>query len=125
MRLPLLIAASCHALAAVPTAVIPLAAQQAAGDSTSLTVSVRHEARPLVDALVRSGAIARTTDDDGVAVLRLPSGERTVIATRIGFRPETLAVVLRAGVDTAVTVTLLEQAVELTGVVVSATRSGR
>ena len=120
MRLRILIAASCHALAAAP-----LAALQTAGDSASLTVSVRHDALPLADAMVRSGAIVRTTDDEGVVVLRLPAGERTVIATRIGFRPESLVVVLRAGADTTVTMVLDEQAVALSGVIVSATRSGR
>lgn len=120
MRLQIVIAASCQALAAAP-----LAAQQAAGDSASLAVRVRHDALPLADAMVRSGPIARPTDEEGVAVLRLPAGARAVIATRIGFRPETLVVTLRAGADTAVTMMLEEQAVALAGIIVSATRSGR
>jgi iron complex outermembrane receptor protein len=43
----------------------------------------------------------------------------------VGFRTETLLVTLRPGVDTTMTLALTEQRVELSGVIVSATRSGR
>ena len=106
------------------------AAAQATGtmgvDSTiALTVIVRRDTVPVENVAVRSGAIRRSTDAGGVAVLHLPPGDRQIIAAKIGFKPETLLVTLRAGVDTPVTISLLEQPTELSGVIVSATRSGR
>src|SRR5687767_14255195 len=95
-------------------------------DSTiALTVIVRRDTTPVEDVAVRSGSIRRSTDSDGIAVLALVAGDRRIIAAKIGFKPETLLVRLRAGVDTSVTIALLEQPTELSGVVVSATRSGR
>ena len=96
------------------------------GDTTvAVTVTVRRDTVPLEGATVRSDRAGAQTDGRGVAVLRLVAGEHDIVATRIGFRAETLRVVLRAGVDTAVSMTLTGQPVELSGVVVSATRSGR
>ena len=97
-----------------------------AQDSTSaLTVIVRRDTTPVRDVMVRSDSVTRYTDATGVALLRLLPGEHRVVTARIGFRAETLVVVLRAGVDTTLTVSLAEQPVELTGVVVSTSRSGR
>ena len=110
-------------------AAAPLAAQRAdtsAVDSTvAVTVVVRRDAQPLGGVLLRSGQLGRSTDERGIAVLRLVPGRRQIVATRIGFRPDTLVIELRAGVDTSVAMTLAEQAVELSGIIVSATRSGR
>ena len=91
----------------------------------SLTVLVRHDTLPLASALVRAGTDSRRTDERGVAILRLAGGAQTIVALKIGFRPETLVVMLRPGTDTTVTMTMEEQAVALAGVTVSATRSGK
>ena len=107
----------------------PLLAQDTTAtprDSTvALTVVVRRDAIPLEDVTVRVDQAVRHTDARGIAVLRVVPGGRRVTAMRIGFRAETLLVAVRPGADTTVTMTLVEQPVELSGVTVSATRSGR
>ena len=117
------------ALTALLASIAPLPAQEPAGvtsDSAALlAVLVRRDTVPLEDATVRSGRVAAQTDARGVASLRLRAGDHDVIITRIGFRAETLHVVLPAQGDTTVTVDLTAQPTELSGVVVSATRSGR
>jgi iron complex outermembrane receptor protein len=80
---------------------------------------------PVPAAVVRSGPVVAQTDVRGEATLRLAPGPHTVVAARLGFRPESLTVTLRAGADTAVALTLTERAAHLEGVVVSATRSER
>ncbi len=108
---------------------VPLGAQDttlARPDSVvALTVIVRRDTMPLEDVMVRSGQVGRSTNARGVALLRLAAGERQVIATKIGFEPETVFVTLRSGGDTTVTISLVDQPVELSGMIVSATRSGR
>jgi iron complex outermembrane receptor protein len=107
----------------------PLAAQETttrgAADTVVVTVVVRHDTLLLEDVLVRSGQVGRSTDAQGVTALRLPPGRHEITATRIGFRPESLVVTLRSGGDTTLMIALTSQAVALSGVVVSATRSGR
>jgi iron complex outermembrane receptor protein len=83
------------------------------------------DARPLEGVLVRSGRVAAPTDAAGAAALRLAAGAHAIVSTRIGFRPDTTRLALRAGQDTAVTVRLEEQGAELEGVVVTATRGER
>jgi iron complex outermembrane receptor protein len=117
MRYAAVAALAFHAL------VVPLAAQDSA--TVAVTVTVRRETVPVPAAMVRSEATAQYTDSTGRAVLRLAPGTRTIIAAKIGFRAESLIVVLRAGVDTTIDMTLTRQAMELSGIVVSATRSGR
>jgi outer membrane receptor for ferrienterochelin and colicins len=95
------------ALLAAPHAV---RAQDARG---TVRVSVQHDSMPVVGAVVRSGRVGAQTDRRGEAVLQLAPG------------PETLAVDVRANVDTLVTVALEEQAAAVEQVVVSATRSER
>ena len=98
----------------------------ARADSTAaVTVAVTRDGLPLSDVTVRSGEIGQITDERGGAVLRLPPGERQLIASRIGFVAETLLVTLRAGVDTTVSIALTERVTELSTTIVSATRSGR
>ena len=106
----------------------PLAAQDTApqADSTvAVTVAVRHDTTPLEGVTVRSGVVGGLTDSRGVAVLELTLGSHWLHARRIGFRPDSVYVMLRPGVDTTIMVALREQAAELSSVVVSATRSGR
>ncbi len=95
-------------------------------DSTvAVTVTVRRDTIPLEDVMVRSDQIGRPTDFRGVVVLRLTPGTHSLIARKIGFQPESLQVTLRAGIDTTLVMLLAEQSVELSSVMVSATRSGR
>ena len=109
----------------------PLAHAQDA--SATLTLRVRHDARPVAGASARSGMIGAITDSAGIATLRLAAGAHDVIVARATFRAETLAVVLRAGADTTVDVALAllepepegEHAEALEAVVVTSTRTGR
>jgi len=112
-----------------------LTASAAAAQSTpaeslaTLTVSARHDTLAVPGAVVRTVDLARPiaaqTSARGVAVLRVPPGERVLVTMRLGFRPDTLRVPVRAGQDTLVVVQLAEQEAELSPVVVSATRSER
>src|SRR5687767_13249692 len=112
------------ALLATPAAAqVPDAARTDSG--VAVTVMVRRDTIPIENVVVRSGSVRRSTDAGGIAVLQLEPGDREIVAAKIGFKPETLFVTLRASADTAVTMTLVEQATELSGVIVSATRSGR
>ena len=95
-------------------------------DSTALVrLTVLHDSLPVVAALVSAGGVATRSDEHGRAMLSLVAGLTTILVRRVGFRPESLAVALRPGLDTAVVVRLAEQAVEAERVVVSATRSER
>ena len=101
----------------------------ASSDSlATVRVTVVHDSVPVEGAIVRAlGAAARAAQADatGIAVLRLSAGEQTLVASRIGFRPDTLRLTLRASQDTAVTARLEQQHAELEAVVVSATRGER
>ncbi len=78
---------------------------------------------PVAEALVRVDRAAAQTDGEGRAVLRVAAGQRVLYVTRLGFRPDSLVLTLRA--DTSVQLVLSEQASEIERVVVSATRSDR
>lgn len=80
---------------------------------------------PLESVVVKSGRVGASTDAGGSATLRLAPGPHTIISTRIGFRPDTTRLVLRAHQDTTVTVRLEESTAALEGVVVTATRGER
>ncbi|MCU0633481.1 MAG: TonB-dependent receptor [Gemmatimonadaceae bacterium] len=104
----------------------PLAAQGSVADTlATVRVTVRHDDRPVEGAVVRSGTVGALADAAGRAVLRLAPGPRTLVVARLGFRPDTASLVLRASQDTALVVTLAEQGSELATVVVSATRGER
>ena len=85
-------------------------------------IRVLHDSIPLRDAVVRNGPVVTRTDSTGVAILRLAAGAHTITVSRIGFRPDTTSLTLRASQDTTITVTLIEQPASLEGVVVSSTR---
>lgn len=97
----------------------PAAAQT---DSGRVTVAVRGEHRALTDVAVGGGRTMVRTDRSGRAVLTLPTGPSLLTVARVGFRPETLRVLVRPALDTVITVELVEQAEALTPLVVSATR---
>jgi outer membrane receptor for ferrienterochelin and colicins len=97
-----------------------------ATDSTVvLTVVIREDTTVVEGVTVRIGEAELTTDSLGTVVLRLPPGLHSVVARKIGFKPDSLDVALRLGVDTTVNLSLTKQVVALSGVVVSATRSGK
>ncbi len=108
---------------------LPLAAQDttiASADSTAtVTVVVRQDTMLLEGVRVRVAEVARTTDSLGIVILRLDPGVHWVVASRIGFKPDSLRVTMQAGLDTTVVISLMPQPVELSGVMVSATRSGK
>jgi outer membrane receptor for ferrienterochelin and colicins len=106
--------------AATSWASTPVAAQDA-----RLTVRVEAEGEPVSGAEVSAGAVGALTDAAGVATLRLASGEHALRVTRIGYATADLDILLRAGIDTTVVVTLVEEAVETQGIVVVSTRADR
>lgn len=98
----------------------------ATGDSlATLRVRVRRDTVPLEGVVVRSGRDGAATDAAGAATLRLAAGPHAVVAARLGFRPDTMRLTLRAGQDTTVAVQLAEQGAELEAVVVTSTRGER
>ncbi len=134
------IARRCDATAFILAALVALApaaassaqAPNASGLSqeatAAVTVQVRADSagtRLLASAVVRSGRIAARTDQSGQAILRLPLGVRTIVATRIGNRPDSATISVRPGLDTTIVLTLLEQAVDAEAVIVTATRGER
>lgn len=98
---------------------------QAQQPTASLNLRVTSEGKAVEQADVRSGRVVAHTDDEGEAHLTLPAGEAEVVVHKLGFAPDTLRLVLRAGSDTTVSVELHEVAVELESVVVTATRAER
>jgi len=105
--------------------------------TTSITVMVRADStaagRPVESAIVQGGStggvsssrIASRTDARGIATLELAVGANTVVATKLGHRPDSIVLVVRVGVDTTVTIVLPERAVDVGAVIISATRGER
>jgi outer membrane receptor for ferrienterochelin and colicins len=92
-------------------------------------VRVQHDERPVAGAIVRTldlaPPVAGQTDAEGRVALQLPAGAHRVVVSRLGLRPDTLALLLRADQDTSVIVVLEEARAELGAVVVAATRGER
>ena len=112
-----------NVLAAQDSVAVPIA-------DTIVLVRVRVTADSLAgpsvaSAIVRSGLVGAQTDSRGETVLRLAPGSHTVLAAKLGYRPDTSIIALRAGADTSLTFVLVEQAAEIEAVVVSATRAER
>ena len=103
---------------------VPTPASAPAPAATLRTRVLQHDA-PIEAALVRSGRVGRPTDADGRATLNLVPGPHLVIVTRIGFAPDTIALVLAPRQDTSIVVQLEARSTELESVVVSATRAER
>ncbi|MHB1330147.1 MAG: TonB-dependent receptor plug domain-containing protein, partial [Gemmatimonadales bacterium] len=102
----------------------PLAAQTVDSLAT-VRIGVEHDSRPVEAALVRSGRQIRQTDHAGQVALRLAAGHHTIVVSRIGYRPDSASITLRAGQDTAFVIQLEALQAELEEIVVSATRSER
>jgi outer membrane receptor for ferrienterochelin and colicins len=122
---PILLLASLT-LANVPR-VAAASAHPAANQDTlaTLGITVVHNGTPLGGATVRVGGEQRATDAAGRSVLRLAAGLHLVVASGIGFAPDSVAVSLAAGQDTSVTIALEAAAAELEELVVHTTRSTR
>ncbi len=101
------------------------AARALQAQDATVRVQVRHDGEGVAGAVVRLGGVARGTDNAGRVVLGAAPGARTVYVRRLGFAPDSLQLVLRAGQDTAVAIELREIEGTLADVVVSATRSER
>ena len=128
MRSPIRTAAGVTLLLALLLGAPQAASGQAATRPDSLTllrVRVVGDGATLADALVRVGSQRRATAAASPAVLRLAPGAHTVVATKIGYAPDSLVVTLRAGEDTSITLALEAEAVELEEVTVRSTRSER
>jgi outer membrane receptor for ferrienterochelin and colicins len=93
--------------------------------SVPLEVRVTHRGVPVAEAEVRVGDRAALTDESGRAVLRLPPGAYRVAVRRIGFEPRSARVTLRPGAPARVALELEAAAVEVEGLIVTATRSER
>src|SRR5688500_3346161 len=102
-----------------------VARAQPADSLATLRAEVRHDGEAVVGATVRSGDAGALTDARGLALLRLRAGAHVVVAARLGFVPETLHVVLRAGQDTTVAIALEAETRELETVMVTAARGER
>jgi iron complex outermembrane receptor protein len=122
---------------ALLAAVAPLTAAAQASSTTAttlqdstaaITVRVRGDSAGTAvveSAIVRSGTIGARTDERGQATLRLPAGTRMIVATKLGYRPDSVSLTVRAGADAAVTIALIAQAVDVSAVIVTATRGER
>ena len=97
----------------------------AAQSSAFVRVTVQTPRGPALGAMVRSDTVSRTADRRGLATLPLGTGRHTLVATQIGWRPDSMALVLHEGQDTSITLVLEEELVQLEEVTVSTTRSER
>lgn len=92
------------------------------------TVRVRAmapDSSPVAGALVRIDSARARTNAEGAARVIAQAGARWLVLTRLGYAPDSMALTLVAGADTAVTFVLRERETMLSGVSVSATRSER
>ena len=116
-RMPFIVAALYLAAASA-------AAQTPTTASVHVTVHSEQGA-PLTNVIVSAGATAARTTELGDAHLTLPAGAALIHARRIGYAPDSVRVVLRAGLDTTIALVLRAQASAIAPVVVSATRAER
>lgn len=125
-----LVIAVASALACPAPAQQPVIGPAARSPDTLATLRVRvmgdsAAGAPLEGVLIRAAGVSARTDAEGRASVRLPAGPRSIVATRIGFRPDSVFVTVRAGADTSITIALVAQTTEIEGVVVNATRGKR
>ena len=69
-------------------------------------------------------ALART-DSEGIARLRLHPGHAVIVVNKLGFRPDSATITVRAGFDTTVTIQVTPQAAAIAAVLVTSTRADR
>src|SRR5688500_1797147 len=106
--------------------VVPLGAQPTGSGTVEVTV---REAMGMVDGiLVRSDSLSARTDASGRARLVLPAGRHTLVATRVGFVPKRVDVMVFADSTVSVTIDVaMEDKVmaEMGPVTLTATRTER
>ena len=109
------------ATAAAPMATVraSVISSDAIGDGANVATRTM-----VADAVVRSGSRGALTDAAGRVTLTLPAGMHVVVASKLGFAPDTVRLTLAPGADTAITFRLRPQAANLVGVTVSAARGG-
>jgi iron complex outermembrane receptor protein len=91
-----------------------------------VVVTVEAEGRgPLEGARVSAGGVVALTDSAGRAVLTLPVGEHTLRVELFGFAMTQEEVAVGEGAEASVRIILVEEAVEIEGVVVASTRLNR
>ena len=119
IRLPLVLCvAMVFGAAAVPSA-------EAQGAGGTVVVRVSSQGRPLADAQVRAARRLALTDDSGRARLRVAAGRWIVVVAKLGFRPDTLSVVVAEGQEATLAADLAEAPAELEAIIVSTTRMER
>jgi outer membrane receptor for ferrienterochelin and colicins len=106
-------------LAALPH---PTAAQAPEG---TVVVQVRSDGAPVPRAEVRAGEVRALTTEDGSARLTLAAGEARIEVRRIGYERAEVRIRVMAGEEVRVAVELRPDAVEVEGITVTSTRTGR
>jgi outer membrane receptor for ferrienterochelin and colicins len=105
---------------ACAAAVLPAHAQ-----TSTVAVRVAGTDGVIADARIATGTIIAITDDTGEATLRLPAGEHLLRIEALGFLPATRTLIVAAGRDTTLAITLETEALEHEEIIVSSTRTGR
>lgn len=119
-RVLLFCSASCLAATSQP-----VGAQDTTSVRGTVHVLVSHDSLPVPDVTVHAGRMGALTDETGSAALRLSPGSYTVGVRKLGFRPETVAVMVSPGLDTLVRVALVEQAATVAPITITSTRTER
>ena len=112
------------AAAAIAVCVAPMRAS-AQQPAATVTITVLSHGEPVRAARLSAADAGALTDARGIAALRLPPGEHVLRIEKPGFRTAERTIVLRAGVDTALTVQLEEEVIEHEAIIVSSTRTDR
>lgn len=132
--LPVLLASLASLCFAPQLASAQNASPAAANPRATARITVQHDGAPVPGVRVRVlpdsttaalDTVSALTDARGMVTLDVMPGARAFLSTRVGFRPDTLRTHLTAGQDTSFVVAIEALHTELTGMVVSATRSER
>src|SRR5688572_472691 len=107
----------------LPLALSPSIARPQPPATLTSPVPLTIASSPLPQPPAAAGTASTETDNAGVASLRLPRGAYVIVATRIGFEPDSISLVLNA--DTLVTLDLVRQEEGLEPMIISATRTER
>ena len=125
---------ACYGVAALFALIAPLSASSQQGAPTpaerlvSLVVRVRGDSTgsgSVEAATVRSGTVRARTDVRGEVTLRLSAGAHTVVITKIGYRPDSVVVTLSAAGDTTLSILLMARPIDVSAVIIAATRGER
>jgi iron complex outermembrane receptor protein len=93
--------------------------------TASVTVRAESELGPVEGVRVEASGLVELTNPQGSVVLALPLGEHLLEASRIGFAPVQIQLVLAVARDTTITIMLELEAVESEDIVVTSGRSER